>query len=279
MNALLFRFLDLARSSSSYVGRTQSSWVLSVFVVSCLVASCAEPGRLYVVAPEISGVVLGAAALGEDIEMRLIVMHRDNPILYDRQKIELDESEHFDFDPTRLAVAGHEYSTIYRVFLHLKAGSVDRVIWRSNLSRRSLAGSIELDCDLDRPTQHGQPCWVVNPLQHPWLVEQGAQNFRRLCAECHGSDGRGGLSAAPDSRVNASDLTKLAARHDGRFDRAAIAEWIEGRSLPKAHGTRVMPVWGERLSVKFDRYPQADELIGATLDPILVYLESIQEQD
>jgi len=37
-----------------------------------------------------------------------------------------------------------------------------------------------------------------------------------------------------------------------------------------------MPVWGEVLSAEFKRYPDGDELIGATLGPLVVYLESIQ---
>ena len=75
------------------------------------------------------------------------------------------------------------------------------------------------------------------------------------------------------------DLRLIAARRDGRFDRVEIAEWIEGRSTPMAHGSRVMPVWGERLSEEFERYSEGDDLIGATLDPVLAYLESIQKPD
>lgn len=37
-----------------------------------------------------------------------------------------------------------------------------------------------------------------------------------------------------------------------------------------------MPVWGERLSNAFAGYVEGDELIGATLDPLVAYLESLQ---
>jgi hypothetical protein len=40
---------------------------------------------------------------------------------------------------------------------------------------------------------------------------------------------------------------------------------------------RVMPIWGERLSAEYERYAEGDALIGATLDPVLAYLESLQE--
>ena len=37
-----------------------------------------------------------------------------------------------------------------------------------------------------------------------------------------------------------------------------------------------MPVWGERLSIEYERYPRVDALIGARLDPVLAYLRSRQ---
>ena len=75
------------------------------------------------------------------------------------------------------------------------------------------------------------------------------------------------------------DLSEIAARRNGRFDRAEVAEWIEGRTSRATHGTRRMPVRGEVLSAEFERYSDGDELIGATLDPLVVYLESLQRSD
>ena len=60
------------------------------------------------------------------------------------------------------------------------------------------------------------------------------------------------------------------------MDRDAVAEWIEGSLIPREHGSQKMPVWGERLSEEYWRYSNADELVGATLDPIVVFLLSIQ---
>ena len=76
------------------------------------------------------------------------------------------------------------------------------------------------------------------------------------------------------------DLTRIAERREGRFDPDAIARWIEGRSAPEAHGdVRTMPIWGERLSQEYARYARGEELIGAKLDPIVAFLESIQRRD
>ena len=176
-----------------------------------------------------------------------------------------------------MAVAGHEYTKFYRVFLHLRAREKDRVIWRALVSRRELAGPIGLECDLDRPLSHGQPCWVDDPARQPWLVADGERTFQRLCSSCHGSDGRGSAGSDESGAGTPPDLRRIASRRDGRFDRAEIAEWIEGRSLSASHGTREMPVWGERLSESFGKYAEGDELIGGTLDPVLAYLESLQQ--
>ena len=40
-----------------------------------------------------------------------------------------------------------------------------------------------------------------------------------------------------------------------------------------------MPIWGRRLSDEYDRYAHGDEMVGAELDPVVVYLESLQLSD
>lgn len=255
-------------------------WLLACLacgVLLCLAVSCATPGRPYLVAPAITGEIRGDAIPSGDVDLQLTVMHRENPTLYDRKTARLFPDREFYFEAAQLMLAGHEYSKNYRVYLHLQSDGYDRIIWRTTLSRRAIAGLIQLDCDLDRPLEHGQPCWVDNPLQHPWLIEKGEEKFRQLCATCHGGGGSG-ASAGGDALIG-PDLTRIAVRRDGKFDRAIIAEWIEGRSIPTAHGDRVMPVWGERLSEEYEHFAEGDELIGATLDPILAYLESIQVKD
>ena len=40
-----------------------------------------------------------------------------------------------------------------------------------------------------------------------------------------------------------------------------------------------MPIWGEVLSVEYERYSDGEALIGAALDPLVSYLESLQRKD
>jgi hypothetical protein len=256
--------------------RIRVLWFLGLIL---LAAGCAMPGRPYRVAPAIAGTVRGDQIPADGTRLLLIVMHRESPNLYERQESFLSAGGNFSFEPVELVIAGHEFSKHYRIFLHLQTQQRDRVIWRAELSRRALAGEIALDCDLERPVAHGQPCWVRDPLQQPWLVAEGKRTFQRLCASCHGKDGRGATASAEASTRTPPDLRAIAARNHGQFDRVEIAEWIEGRSRSDSHGTRLMPIWGERLSKKYERFVEGDEMIGATLDPVLAYLESLQEAE
>jgi hypothetical protein len=263
---------------------------LRLLVLVSLVSGCAIPGRLYEVVPAISGRVHGSHSSERDVSERdvskngarltLQVLNEVSADLHAREQVRLSPDGSFAFEPLRLAVAGHEYNKNYRVLLRLRVDEKERVIWRATYSRRTLAGPVALDCELDRPVEHGQPCWVRDPLQHPWLIAEGERTYRRLCADCHGIDGAGEVASAktPDGSP-AADLRRIAARHGGRFDRVAVTEWIEGRSSPESHGTRRMPIWGERLSGEYERYSDSEALIAATIDPLVVYLESLQQEN
>lgn len=254
-----------------------------------MASGCAIPGRLYEVAPAISGRVHGGELSNGDVakdvakndaQLTLKVANDVSADLFAREQVLLAPDGSFAFGPLELAVAGHEYNKNYRVLLSLRVDGKERVIWRAGYSRRMLAGAVVLDCDLERPAKHGQPCWVQDPLQHPWLIADGERSYRRLCVKCHGIDGSGAIgSEKTTGSTKAADLRKIAARDGGRFDRAAVTEWIEGRSSPDAHGTRSMPIWGERLSREYERYSDSEALIAATIDPLVVYLESLQQAD
>jgi mono/diheme cytochrome c family protein len=77
--------------------------------------------------------------------------------------------------------------------------------------------------------------------------DEGAQLYRRACASCHGIDARGGGPVAAALRVAPPDLTRLAESHGGSFPRRYVLDVIAGREASRAHGTREMPVWGDRF--------------------------------
>jgi hypothetical protein len=74
----------------------------------------------------------------------------------------------------------------------------------------------------------------------------GRQEFLRSCASCHGISGKGDGPVAKSLRTPPPDLTKLSEANDGVFPISRVYEVIDGRIERLVHGSRDMPVWGER---------------------------------
>lgn len=85
----------------------------------------------------------------------------------------------------------------------------------------------------------------------------GKQLYLRHCASCHGAGGEGDGPAAGAFKAPPTDLTRLAAKAGGGYPMADVMSAIDGRRLVAAHGTREMPVWGERFAqtLKGEPYP------------------------
>ena len=77
---------------------------------------------------------------------------------------------------------------------------------------------------------------------------EGEQLFRQYCASCHGLQAKGDGQVAASMRIKPPDLTLLAERHGGQFPLELVVKKIDGREVPRAHGTPAMPVWGDVLS-------------------------------
>lgn len=78
----------------------------------------------------------------------------------------------------------------------------------------------------------------------PPPAEVGRGFFGANCAGCHGMDGRGMPGAAPGRPV--PDLTLIAARNGGVFDRAAVMSMIDGY-LRRNDPSHPMPEFGATM--------------------------------
>jgi len=76
----------------------------------------------------------------------------------------------------------------------------------------------------------------------------GKSEFQSSCASCHGPDGKGNGPVSGQLKVPPSDLTMLAKNNNGVFPLNAAYEAINGSKTIPAHGTREMPIWGERFN-------------------------------
>lgn len=82
--------------------------------------------------------------------------------------------------------------------------------------------------------------------------DSGKREFDASCAVCHGADGRGNGPYVELLKRSPPDLTQLQKRNGGVFPIGRVYEVIEGAGT--GHGTRDMPIWGERYRVQAGEY-------------------------
>jgi mono/diheme cytochrome c family protein len=131
--------------------------------------------------------------------------------------------------------------------------------------------------------------WLICPFvsaanEMPAVAQQdkspgdiGRTYFVTYCSACHGLDGRGNGPVAAALRTPPADLTRIAQRRGGKFPEAEIAAYIDGRANVQAHGSREMPVWGQKFSEKFGGDTTSEEFVRGHLLILIQYLKSIQQ--
>lgn len=107
-------------------------------------------------------------------------------------------------------------------------------------------------------------------------VPDGASLYRTYCASCHGVSGRGNGPMLEFLRIPPTNLTHLAARQGGSFDKEAVARAIDGRTRIGSHGSSEMPIWGDAFSSSLAR--DGDSVLRERVRAIVRHLESLQER-
>ena len=79
-------------------------------------------------------------------------------------------------------------------------------------------------------------------------LDLGKSEFQSSCARCHGADAKGKGPVSDQLKIPPPDLTMLAKNNNGVFPTNAVYETIYGSKTISAHGTREMPIWGERFN-------------------------------
>ena len=114
------------------------------------------------------------------------------------------------------------------------------------------------------------------PAYDPVLAELGAPLFERHCAACHGSEASGDGPVRAALLKQPADLTAIAARRGGQFPAGEIARFIDGRFDLPAHGSREMPVWGQRFGADVPDPGVGESIARGNIASLLQYLKSIQ---
>ena len=119
----------------------------------------------------------------------------------------------------------------------------------------------------------------------------GKSEFLSSCASCHGADAKGKGPVSDQLKIPPPDLTILAKNNNGVFPTNAVYEIINGSKTIPAHGTREMPIWGERFNPIVNLPHNVDlsywKMAGPELSPevvvrtrilaVLDYLNRIQQ--
>jgi mono/diheme cytochrome c family protein len=118
--------------------------------------------------------------------------------------------------------------------------------------------------------------WTSSASAADYVAMSGQELYRRFCASCHGVEGRGDGPVAASLRVEVPDLTQTARRLQGAGGRDRLIRIIDGRYIVGAHGTRLMPVWGEDLSRLEIGNPDAERSSQLIIQRLADYVSSLQ---
>jgi mono/diheme cytochrome c family protein len=118
--------------------------------------------------------------------------------------------------------------------------------------------------------------WATAASAADYAAMSGEDLYGRFCASCHGVSGRGDGPVAASLRAEVPDLTLVAHRANGVYPRERIARIIDGRYIIGAHGTRIMPVWGEDLARLEIGNPDAERSSQTLIGRLADYVGSLQ---
>ena len=101
----------------------------------------------------------------------------------------------------------------------------------------------------------------------------GENQYRNYCAVCHGRDGLGDGPLAKYLVTPPRNLTVLSRENGGSFPETMIHQIVDGRSIKGSHGTKEMPIWGER----FGKEGMSEESVDRKISNIIHYIEQLQK--
>lgn len=108
----------------------------------------------------------------------------------------------------------------------------------------------------------------------------GSEEYQKSCAICHGINAQGKSEYASVLKVAPVDLTQIKINNNGVFPFSMLYRIIDGREEISSHGSRVMPIWGDRYNTEnwLNMSPRFSETFArGQIFELLLYLESIQE--
>lgn len=109
----------------------------------------------------------------------------------------------------------------------------------------------------------------------------GQMEYQAHCAACHGLEGLGDGPVGQVLKTPAPNLALIAARNGGVYSVQKVYDVIEGSTVIAAHGTRDMPLWGDRYRrssapVTPDQAAMANDTAQQRILSLVYYLGTLQ---
>lgn len=112
----------------------------------------------------------------------------------------------------------------------------------------------------------------------------GQELFETKCVPCHGMSGKGDGTHF----TKGADLTTLAKRNGGVFPAQRVYDIIDGRLEVSAHGSRLMPTWGEEFladahkqsgDTSAESFTFRESQVQAKIQALVDFLSRLQEKE
>jgi hypothetical protein len=111
-------------------------------------------------------------------------------------------------------------------------------------------------------------------------VKMGKNEYQRTCSLCHGIDAKGHGVYAFELNKAPVNLTQIKRNNNNTFPFSKLYRIIDGREDITSHGTRMMPIWGQRFNSESwidTNQLNSETLVRGRIFELLLYLETIQE--
>lgn len=114
--------------------------------------------------------------------------------------------------------------------------------------------------------------------QQSEVIAGGELEYQNACAICHGVDARGNGIMSRYLTVKPASLRRLRVTPGGNFPFWEVYRKIDGQFEIPGHGTRDMPIWGDRFRAQAggDGKSAQSQAAGRILS-LVFYLQHIQE--
>ena len=110
------------------------------------------------------------------------------------------------------------------------------------------------------------------------VIAGGELEYQNTCAICHGVDARGNGIMSRYMTVKPANLRQFTLTSGGSFPFWEVYRKIDGQFEVRGHGTRDMPIWGDRFRAQAggDGKNAQTQAAGRILS-LVFYLQHIQE--